>query len=61
MEATLLPPAAEHITEKGWACLGDLPVINTPKFTLFGLAPDDANPAERAPLLSDLPAPARDI
>ncbi|MFF1595661.1 hypothetical protein ACFVY0_47820, partial [Streptomyces sp. NPDC058286] len=36
-------------------------MTNTPKLTLFCLALDDANPAERAPLLTDLPAPARDI
>jgi hypothetical protein len=59
--ATLLPLAAEHITEKEWASLGDHLVANTPKLTLFGLVLEDANPAERATLLSALPAPVRDI
>jgi hypothetical protein len=63
-EATLLPLAAEHTTEKEWASLGDHLVANTPKLTLltlFGLVLEDANPAERATLLSALPAPVRDI
>ncbi|MFG2138568.1 hypothetical protein [Streptomyces sp. NPDC048650] len=41
--ATLLPLAAEHITEKEWASLGDHLVANTPKLTLFGLVLEDAN------------------
>jgi hemerythrin-like domain-containing protein len=63
-EAALLPLAAEHITEKEWASLGDHLVANTPKLTLltlFGLVLEDANPAERATLLSALPAPVRAI
>ncbi|MCX4791699.1 MULTISPECIES: hypothetical protein [unclassified Streptomyces] len=39
-------------------------MANTPKLTLltlFGLALEDANPAECAMLLSALPAPVRDI
>jgi FAD/FMN-containing dehydrogenase len=63
-EATLLPLAAEHITEKEWASLGDHLVTNTPKLTLltlFGLVLEDANRAERALLLSVLPAPVRGI
>ncbi len=63
-EATLLPLAAEHITEKEWASLGDHLVANTPKLTLltlFGLVLEDVNPAEHATLLSALPAPVRDI
>ncbi|MFB6858623.1 hypothetical protein ACFCWV_39995 [Streptomyces sp. NPDC056341] len=36
-------------------------MTNTPKLTLIGLALDDANPAEHAPLLTDLPAPVRNI
>ncbi|MFJ8390399.1 hypothetical protein ACIQ9Q_39045 [Streptomyces sp. NPDC094438] len=59
--ATLLPLAVEHITEKGWASLRDHLVANTPKLTLFGLVLKDANPAERATLLSALRAPVRDI
>ncbi|WP_330309824.1 MULTISPECIES: hypothetical protein [unclassified Streptomyces] len=59
--ATLLPLAAEHITEKEWASLGDHLVANTPKLALFGLVLEDANPAERATLLSALSAPVRDI
>jgi hypothetical protein len=53
--ATLLPLAAEHITEKERASLGDHLVANTPKLTLFGLVLEDANPTERATLLSALP------
>lgn len=63
-EATLLPLAAEYITEEEWASLGDHLVTNTPKLTLltlFGLVLEDANPAERATLLSALPAPVRAI
>jgi hemerythrin-like domain-containing protein len=63
-EATLLPLAAEHITEQEWAAQGDHLVANTPKLTLltlFGLVLEDANPAERATLLSVLPAPVRGI
>lgn len=63
-EATLLPLAAEHITEQEWAAQGDHLVANTPKLTLltlFGLVLEDANPAERAILLSVLPAPVRAI
>jgi hypothetical protein len=60
-EATLLPLAAEHITEQEWAAQGDHLVANTPKLTLFGLVLEDANPAERATLLSALPAPVRGI
>lgn len=63
-EATLLPLAAEHITEKEWASMGDHLVANTPKLTLltlFGLVLEDANRAERAQLLSVLPAPVRGI
>ena len=50
-DATLLPLAAEHVTEKEWASLGDHLVTNTPKLTLltlFGLVLEDANRAERA-------------
>ncbi|MFD5513785.1 hypothetical protein ACFWIB_39540 [Streptomyces sp. NPDC127051] len=36
-------------------------MANTPELTLFGLVLEDANPAERATLLSALPAPVRDI
>ena len=60
----LLPLAAEHITEKEWASLGDHMVASTPKLTLltlFGLVLEDATPAERATLLSVLPAPVRGI
>ncbi|WUI02576.1 hemerythrin domain-containing protein [Spirillospora sp. NBC_00431] len=63
-EATLLPLAAEHITEREWASLGDHLVRNTPKLTLltlFGFVLEDASPAERAALLSVLPAPVRVI
>lgn len=63
-EAALLPLAAEHITEKEWASLGDHLVANTPKLTLltlFGLVLEEATPAERAKLLSALPAPVRGI
>jgi hemerythrin-like domain-containing protein len=63
-ETTLLPLAAEHITEKEWAALGDHMVASTPKLTLltlFGLVLEDANPAERATLLGGLPAPIRGI
>lgn len=63
-EATLLPLAAEHITEKEWASLGDHMVASTPKLTLltlFGLVLEDASAPERALLLSVLPAPVRGI
>lgn len=63
-ETTLLPLAAEHITEKEWASLGDHLVANTPKLTLltlFGFVLEDANPAERTSLLSVLPAPVRAV
>ncbi|WP_067848343.1 hemerythrin domain-containing protein [Nocardia lijiangensis] len=63
-EATLLPLAAEYITEKEWASLGGHLVANTPKptlLTLFGLVLEDANRAERAMLLGGLPAPVRAI
>ncbi|BCJ37279.1 hypothetical protein Athai_47820 [Actinocatenispora thailandica] len=61
-ETTLLPLAAQHITEQEWASLGTHLVANTPKttlLTLFGLVLEDADPAERALLLSVLPAPVR--
>ncbi|GAA3474828.1 hemerythrin domain-containing protein [Nonomuraea roseola] len=61
-EATLLPLAAEHITQQEWNSLGDHLVNNTPKLTLltlFGAVLEDANPAERALVLSGLPAPVR--
>jgi hemerythrin-like domain-containing protein len=63
-EATLLPLAAEHITEQEWASLGDHMVANTPKLLLlrlFGAVLEDASPAERAVVLSALPAPVRVI
>ncbi|WP_436762973.1 hemerythrin domain-containing protein [Streptosporangium sp. V21-05] len=63
-ESTLLPLAAKHITEREWASLGDHLVAHTPKLTLltlFGLVLEDANPAERATLLSGLPAPVRGV
>ncbi|WP_026411333.1 hemerythrin domain-containing protein [Actinomadura oligospora] len=63
-EATLLPLAAKHITEQEWASLGDHMVNNTPKLTLFmlfGAVLEDADPAERALVLSGLPTPARAI
>lgn len=61
-EATLLPLAAEYITEKEWASLGEHLVVNTPKpalLTLLGLVLEDADRAERAALLASLPAPVR--
>ncbi|WP_194817265.1 hemerythrin domain-containing protein [Nocardia sp. XZ_19_385] len=61
-EATLLPLAAEYLTEKEWAALGDHLVANTPKrtlFTLFGLVLEEADRAERAALLGGLPTPVR--
>ncbi|MEV4125780.1 hemerythrin domain-containing protein [Nocardia sp. NPDC049707] len=63
-EATLLPLAADYITEAEWASLGEHLVANTPKLTLltlFGVVLEDANPTERARLLSGLPAPVRAI
>ncbi|MEV0318465.1 hemerythrin domain-containing protein [Streptomyces sp. NPDC050658] len=63
-ESALLPLAAEHLTEKEWASLGDHMVASTPKLTLltlFGLVLEDADPAERATLLSVLPAPVRAV
>ncbi|MFI6182806.1 hemerythrin domain-containing protein [Nonomuraea sp. NPDC051191] len=63
-EATLLPLAAKHITQREWASLGDHLVNNTPKLTLltlFGAVLEDANPAERALVLGGLPAPVRAI
>ncbi|MEV6139686.1 hemerythrin domain-containing protein [Nocardia sp. NPDC051990] len=63
-EATLLPLAADYITEAEWASLGEHLVANTPKLTLltlFGVVLEDANPTERALLLSGLPAPVRGI
>ncbi|MFI0449327.1 hemerythrin domain-containing protein [Actinomadura sp. 6N118] len=63
-EATLLPLAAEHITEQEWASMGDHMVANTPKpllLRLFGAVLEDADPAERALVLSALPAPVRAI
>lgn len=63
-ETTLLPLAAEHITEKEWASLGEHMVASTPKLTLltlFGLVLEDASAPERALLLSVLPAPVRGV
>lgn len=63
-EATLLPLAAEYITEKEWGSLGSHLVASTPKLTLltlFGLVLEDADRAERATLLGGLPAPVRGI
>ena len=63
-ETTLLPLAADHITEQEWASLGEHMVAHTPKLTLltlFGLVLEDASPAERAVLLSVLPAPVRGV
>ncbi|MFC5825500.1 hemerythrin domain-containing protein [Nonomuraea insulae] len=63
-EATLLPLAAKHISQEEWASMGDHLVANTPKLTLltlFGAVLEDANPAERAIVLSGLPAPVRVI
>ncbi|MGC5016295.1 hemerythrin domain-containing protein [Streptosporangium sp. DT93] len=63
-EATLLPLAAEHVTQREWASLGDHLVNNTPKLTLltlFGAVLEDANPAERAVVLGGLPIPVRVI
>ncbi len=63
-EATLLPLAAEHLTEAEWGSLGEHLVAHTPKLTLltlFGVVLEDANPAERARLLAGLPAPVRGI
>ncbi|NIH80967.1 hemerythrin domain-containing protein [Amycolatopsis viridis] len=63
-ETTLLPLAAEHLTEGEWSAQGDHLVANTPKLTLLtllGLVLEDANRAERATLLSALPAPVRVI
>ncbi|RFU38995.1 hemerythrin domain-containing protein [Actinomadura logoneensis] len=61
-EATLLPLAAKHITEREWASLGDHLVRNTPKptlLTLFGAVLEDTDTAERAVVLGALPAPVR--
>lgn len=63
-EATLLPLAAEYITEKEWASPGEHLVANTPKLillTLLGLVLEDADQVERATLLGALPAPVRAI
>ncbi|WP_227981171.1 hemerythrin domain-containing protein [Nocardia spumae] len=63
-EATLLPLAADHLTEAEWASQGEHLVAHTPKLallTLFGIVLEDANPSERARLLSGLPAPVRGI
>ncbi|NKY86850.1 hemerythrin domain-containing protein [Nocardia veterana] len=63
-EATLLPLAAEYITEREWASLGEHLVANTPKLTLLtllGLVLEDADRAERAALLGALPTPIRAI
>lgn len=63
-ENTLLPLAADHISETEWTSLGEHLVANTPKLTLltlFGLVLEDADPAERALLLGVLPAPVRVI
>ncbi|SUA49034.1 Uncharacterized conserved protein [Nocardia otitidiscaviarum] len=63
-ETTLLPLAADHITEREWASLGDHLVANTPKLTLltlFGLVLEEADRSERAKLLGGLPAPVRAI
>lgn len=63
-ETTLLPLAADHITEREWTSLGDHLVANTPKLTmltLFGLVLEEADRSERAKLLGGLPAPVRAI
>ncbi|NUS95733.1 MAG: hemerythrin domain-containing protein [Nocardia sp.] len=63
-EATLLPLAAEHLTEAEWASQGEHLVAHTPKLallTLFGIVLEDADPSERARLLAGLPAPVRAI
>ncbi|MGC4960400.1 hemerythrin domain-containing protein [Gordonia sp. DT101] len=63
-EATLLPLAADHLSEAEWASQGEHLVAHTPKLTLltlFGVVLEDANPSERARLLSGLPAPVRGI
>lgn len=63
-ETTLLPLAAEHLTEAEWASLGAHLVASTPVLTLltlFGLVLEDADAAERATLLHALPAPVRGV
>ncbi|MGK5558483.1 hemerythrin domain-containing protein [Actinomadura kijaniata] len=63
-ETTLLPLAAQHLTQQQWAWLGEHMVAHTPKrtlLTLFGLVLEEASPAERARLLAVLPAPVRGI
>ncbi|CCF63585.1 hemerythrin domain-containing protein [Nocardia cyriacigeorgica] len=63
-ETTVLPLAAQHLTDAEWAAPGEHMVAHTPKltlFTLFGLVLEEADPAERALLLGVLPAPVRGI
>jgi hemerythrin-like domain-containing protein len=61
-EAELLPLAARKLTAPEWAALGEhfLETTPKPKLLLFlGAVLEEADPAERAEVLSALPAPAR--
>lgn len=61
-EAALLPLAARHLTAAEWDSQGEHAAGHTPKAKLlrfFGMALEDAEPAERQQMLGHLPAPAR--
>ena len=61
-EARLLPLASRYLTAAEWAKLGDHFVASTPKSQLIiflGAVLEDADPGERASILSALPWVAR--
>jgi hemerythrin-like domain-containing protein len=63
-ETGLLPLASQHLTLAEWEAQGGHVAENTPpeKALLFlGMALEDANPAERAQILSTVPEPAHSL
>lgn len=61
-EAALLPLAARHLTLAEWEAQGEHVATHTPKAKMlrfFGMALEDATPAERQQMLSHMPGPAR--
>lgn len=61
-ETALLPLAARHLTAREWNAMGDHFFAATPKPKLLfflGMVLEDAEPAERAAMLADLPGFAR--
>lgn len=61
-ETALLPLAAQHLTAREWNAMGDHFFAATPKPKLLfflGMVLEDAEPAERARMLAELPGFAR--